>query len=798
MEMDYIQQTDECLICTESFLSLELACTTKSGRLRSVGACNHCNNICSICMLRIRTLQHSKKCPACTADLPIIICTDRLDASLEDYNIWGDNIGPDFSFDSRSSIFYPNEYYKKVILPLWLWKCNVCNVTKRDAKGLRTHVMSEHNLHICNLCVDHKLVFPHETKIYNQAHYETHLKKGDNDGSLGHPMCEFCRLRFFDKTLLFQHLSKEHYTCHICEKDGIQFKYYQDYVKLEYHFRSSHFICEEKSCLDKKFIAFSSQIELHSHTMKWHPLLLNGSRSLPLHFKVASKGSSTNSLNSNASDSYLINDDDNSNRRTREGGFDSGIRGKVRQGEWHIEIEDLQLNAASNNRGQANSSQGRISNNPSSENLFDDDYPSLTRNDRQIAATNWVSSTAAVKEDFPVLGGASSTSSSSVSWLSTKKGQKAQKASSNKTQSKPYDFKEALNPPLSLGIQMHMGLVAAYPNQSVEIKKEIQKDETHVIQQTKSNEIESSIASKDTKDTAIKKPKAQIKSKNSKAAGGWDDAFRSTGLMSNKNKKPTGFSVFKFDALPTSGYKKESTIREEDTLSSLDLSKLKPAGKFADNEEPAPVKAKNTMSAKVQTGINLLTSNEVISINTPNTPKAVSSAVVSPRATIQIMPPAPPPGFDKFAPPPGFDKFPLKEGAPPPGFDVFPVGVIPPTASSLSRPSSAVAKPSIPKDNDKNKEVEKKPIIRSGEGWVHIGGTSQSRQPSNPKPNTNNDPDFPSLPVQEKVNLKAENISEKVSTIKQSENSKPLKKNTNNQKKSSDDLKSLAFVKSKK
>jgi hypothetical protein len=345
---------------------------------------------------------------------------------------------------------------------------------------------------------------------------------------------------------------------------------------------------------------------------------------------------------------------------------------------------------------------------------------------------------------------------------------------------------------------MHMGLVAAYPNQSVEIKKEIQKDETHVIQQTKSNEIESSIASKDTKDTAIKKPKAQIKSKNSKAAGGWDDAFRSTGLMSNKNKKPTGFSVFKFDALPTSGYKKESTIREEDILSSLDLSKLKPAGKFADNEEPAPVKAKNTTSAKVQTGINLLTSNEVISINTPNTPKAVSSAVVSPRATIQIMPPAPPPGFDKFAPPPGFDKFPLKEGAPPPGFDVFPVGVIPPTASSLSRPSSAVAKPSIPKDNDKNKEVEKKPIIRSGEGWVHIGGTSQSRQPSNPKPNTNNDPDFPSLPVQEKVNLKAENISEKVSTIKQSENSKPLRKNTNNQKKSSDDLKSLAFVKSKK
>jgi hypothetical protein len=349
-------------------------------------------------MLRIRVLQHSKKCPACTAELPIVICTDRLNASLEDYNIWGDNIGPDFSFDSRSSIFYPNDYYKNVILPLWLWKCNVCLHTKRDSKGLKTHVMSEHNLHICNLCVEHKLVFPFETKIYNQSQYETHLKRGDNDGSLGHPMCEFCRIRYFDKTLLFQHLSKDHYTCHICEKDGIQFKYYQDYNKLEYHFRTSHFICEEKSCLDKKFIAFSSQIELHSHTMKWHPLLLNGSKSLPLHFKVANKGSSTNSLNSNASDSYLINDDDNSNRRNRDSAFDSGIRGRNRLGEWHIEIEDLQLNNT-NSRSQLIPTQGRVS---SSENLLDDDYPALNRTngDRQTTV-NWAASnTSVAKEDF--------------------------------------------------------------------------------------------------------------------------------------------------------------------------------------------------------------------------------------------------------------------------------------------------------------------------------------------------------------------------------------------------------------
>ena len=794
MEDDDIQQ-DECLICTEPFLSLEAACNTKTGRLRSVGACNHCSNICSICMLRIRVLQHSKKCPACTAELPIIICTDRLNASLEDYNIWGDNIGPDFSFDSRSSIFYPNDYYKKVILPLWLWKCNVCNHTKRDAKGLKTHVMSEHNLHICNLCVEHKLVFPFETKIYNQSLYEIHLKRGDNDGSLGHPMCEFCRIRYFDKTLLFQHLSKDHYTCHICEKEGIQFKYYQDYNKLEYHFRTSHFICEEKHCLDKKFIAFSSQIELHAHTMKWHPLLLNGSKSLPLHFKVASKGSSTNSLNSNASDSYLINDDDNS-RRNRDSAFDSGIRGRNRQGEWHIEIEDLQLHSNTSNRSQLIPTQERISSSLSSEHLLNDDYPALSRinGDRQTAASRLVANTS-VTEDFPVLGGSSTASTASMTWLSTKKGsQKTMKSNSSKSVQKPHAFKDALSPSLSLGIQMHMGLIPAYPVQANQTQQEVQKEDSNVNQQSNSNEKEGSVVSKD--DTS-KKVKVQSKA-NKNTKNGWDDAFRSVGLISNKVKKPTGFSVVKLETRPSSGYKKE-TVREEDaSVASLDLSKLKPAGKYADTEDPLPIKVKNT--SKPQVGINLLSSSEAISINTPNTPKA--AAVVSPRPNIQIMPPAPP----IVAPPPGFDKFPLTEGSAPPGFDVFPVGVVPPTTSALSRPSSArpsSAKPPITSGTnvDKGPIIQKtnsndnKPIVRSGDGWVHIGGTSQSRakQEQIAMPF---DPDFPSLPAQSKVsNIPHDSIQiEKDNTQKQNENKKS-KKNPN---KKNDDLKSLAFVKPKK
>lgn len=64
-------------------------------------------------------------------------------------------------------------------------------------------------------------------------------------GQSGHPRCEFCKTRFYDAAQLHDHLVKDHYSCHICEKKGILHKYYRDYTDLERHFRSDHFLCEE-------------------------------------------------------------------------------------------------------------------------------------------------------------------------------------------------------------------------------------------------------------------------------------------------------------------------------------------------------------------------------------------------------------------------------------------------------------------------------------------------------------------------------------------------------------------------
>lgn len=126
---------------------------------------------------------------------------------------------------------------------------------------------------MCQLCIDHLHNFPCEFKIYSSAEYEGHLRSGDRFGSQGHPNCEFCRKRYFDKNALFMHLHVDHFTCHICEKEGVKFKYYQTYRSLEDHFRAEHLLCEEPSCLAKKFVVFSNQVELASHRMRWHPNL---------------------------------------------------------------------------------------------------------------------------------------------------------------------------------------------------------------------------------------------------------------------------------------------------------------------------------------------------------------------------------------------------------------------------------------------------------------------------------------------------------------------------------------------
>ena len=99
-------------------------------------------------------------------------------------------------------------------------------------------------------------------------------RKGDPDDSShrGHPLCQFCEVRFVDDEELFRHLRRDHYFCHFCDADGIQ-AYYPDYGMLKDHFKSGHFLCEEGECIDEQFThAFRTELDLKAHRLERHKL----------------------------------------------------------------------------------------------------------------------------------------------------------------------------------------------------------------------------------------------------------------------------------------------------------------------------------------------------------------------------------------------------------------------------------------------------------------------------------------------------------------------------------------------
>jgi len=75
-----------------------------------------------------------------------------------------------------------------------------------------------------------------------------------------------------DDEELFRHLRRDHYFCHFCDADGVQ-AYYPDYGMLKDHFKNTHYLCEEGSCIDEQFThAFRTELDLKAHKLERHKL----------------------------------------------------------------------------------------------------------------------------------------------------------------------------------------------------------------------------------------------------------------------------------------------------------------------------------------------------------------------------------------------------------------------------------------------------------------------------------------------------------------------------------------------
>nr|GMD60876.1 zinc finger protein 598 [Ipomoea batatas] len=270
---------DTCAVCAET---LEWV---------AYGACGH-KDVCSTCVARLRFICDDRRCCICKTENSIVFVTKAMGdytRIISDFAVFPpepkEGRAGSYWYHEGIQAFFDDSDHYKMIRAMCRLSCSVCDRMEeqsgegpkrrgkfRNIEQLKGHLFHQHRLLMCSLCLEGRKVFICEQKLYTRAQLNQHINSGDSEvdgtesergGFMGHPMCEFCRTPFYGDNELYSHMSTEHYTCHICQRQNPgQYEYYKNYDDLEMHFRGNHFLCEDESCLSKKFIVFQSEAEL--------------------------------------------------------------------------------------------------------------------------------------------------------------------------------------------------------------------------------------------------------------------------------------------------------------------------------------------------------------------------------------------------------------------------------------------------------------------------------------------------------------------------------------------------------
>ncbi|KAK0391586.1 hypothetical protein NLU13_1086 [Sarocladium strictum] len=240
---------------------------------RSIAPCNH--STCHICGLRMRALYKTKDCAHCRTPAPFVIFTDDVQKRFEDYS------DKDITTaDNNIGIKYTNEDIVGDTVLLLRYNCPEpsCDFAGLGWPDLHRHVRTAHRKRMCDLCTRNKKVFTHEHELFSDKELEKHMRHGDDKpgsadqtGFKGHPLCGFCDERFYDDDKLYEHCRMKHERCFICDRrDSRHPHYYLDYNALEDHFKNDHFLCNDRECMEKKFVVFEADMDLQAHKISEH------------------------------------------------------------------------------------------------------------------------------------------------------------------------------------------------------------------------------------------------------------------------------------------------------------------------------------------------------------------------------------------------------------------------------------------------------------------------------------------------------------------------------------------------
>jgi len=281
-----------CLICFDDIT-----------KCRTVTPCDH-NETCAVCHLRLRFLNKNKGCPICKAENDRVIVDSDVDENghhrkYGEYEQWGDDIGQNYCFRSDVGMFFHKAYFENTVKAIFCLDCGVKNCkdhlfkNNQQLKKLHNHLRTKHGMTLCHLCVDNKRDFVSALPRFTPSQLKKHESSGDGaeSGFKGHPMCKFCKpKRFYDLMQLHDHLNKEHYKCHLCEKQGKNNQYYKDYTSLNRHFDKVHFLCHDPQCLMARFVVFGTELDLRMHEIEVHGSTTREDSRIKVEFQVRRSG----------------------------------------------------------------------------------------------------------------------------------------------------------------------------------------------------------------------------------------------------------------------------------------------------------------------------------------------------------------------------------------------------------------------------------------------------------------------------------------------------------------------------
>ncbi|KAL7422362.1 hypothetical protein Q5752_003008 [Cryptotrichosporon argae] len=303
-----VDDVTTCFICAESIT------------LWSVGVCGH--RTCHVCAIRLRVFYKKFECTYCKTICPSVLFShspttpfpasprvpessaraiERAQADADKPEnkgkVWWKGLTLPGALDLKAfpytdekmGVVFEDEDMMESTLLLLRFNCPYpdCPHMAANWSHLSKHTLAEHGLVLCRLCTTQLSRFAHEQVLYPPnligLHDPSRVPRGQRPPrpkgadielvkgwDAPHPMCEFCHEAFFGTDELFKHMRDKHEHCFVCRDLGERDVYFENYLKLEEHFKFDHYPCLQPSCVERKFVVFGSELDLRAHLMSEH------------------------------------------------------------------------------------------------------------------------------------------------------------------------------------------------------------------------------------------------------------------------------------------------------------------------------------------------------------------------------------------------------------------------------------------------------------------------------------------------------------------------------------------------